>query len=92
MYYKLVLELPKLRGMKPSPGVGAKWLRSSGSSLNLVKRALLVSEAMGDLALLKKLLIFVFNKDSVWSLEKIVDFSSISLSNERGTQKNNKFS
>lgn len=92
MYYKLVLELPKSRGMKSSPGVGAKWLRSSGSSLNLVKRALLVSEAMGDLALLKKLLIFVFNKDSVWSLEKIVDFSSISLSNERGTQKNNKFS
>lgn len=70
--------------MIASPGVGASWVRSSGSSLSLVKRASPGSPATPALPAVKKLLMrHGLNSDSVCSKEKIVVFSSMSLQDWR---------
>lgn len=70
-----------------SPGVGASWARSSGSSLSLVKRASPGSPAMPAPPAVKKLLMWRgVNSDSVCSKEKMVDFSSISLQTSESRQ------
>ena len=60
-----------------SPGVGASWASSSGSSLNLVKSMLAGSETVKSSLVLS--MSWGLNSASVWSMEKITDFSSISL-------------
>lgn len=63
-----------------SPGVGASWARSSGSSLSLVKRESPGSPVAPVPPEVKKLLMWWgLNRDSVCSKEKIIDFSSMSL-------------
>lgn len=63
-----------------SPGVGASWARSSGSSLSLVKRESSVSPVTPAPPAVKKLLVWRgLNRDSVCSREKIICFSSMSL-------------
>lgn len=71
---------PKSRAIIVSPGVGASWASSSGSSLNLVNRVSPGSAATPAPPSLRKLLMWRgLNSDSICSKEKIVDFSSTSL-------------
>lgn len=71
---------PKSRAIIVSPGVGASWVRSSGSSLNLVNRVSSGSAATPAASSVRKLLMpRGLNSDSICSMEKIVDCSSTSL-------------
>ena len=71
---------PKSRVMIVSPGVGASWVRSSGSSLSLVNRVSPASAATPAPPSLWKLLTWRgLKSDSICSKEKMVDFSSTSL-------------
>lgn len=64
-----------------SPGVGASWARSSGSSFSLVKSSPAPSSAAASLPALKKLCMpsVGLKSASVWSMEKITDSSSTAL-------------
>lgn len=71
---------PKSRVIIVSPGVGASWVRSSGSFLNLVNRVSPGSAATSAPPSVRKLFMWRgLNSDSICSKEKIVDFSSTSL-------------
>lgn len=75
---------PKSRVMIVSPGVGASWARSSGSSFSLVKSASPGSPATPAPPAVKKVFMWRgLNSDSVCSREKIIDFSSMSLWDRR---------
>lgn len=71
---------PKSRVIIVSPGVGASWVRSSGSSLSLVYKVSPGSAATPAPPSVRKLLTWRgWNSDSICSKEKIVDLSSTSL-------------